>query len=115
MNPFAVSLLCLFGTAGGQLLFASSAKALRAAPPGIPWNAVWTLGGALATYGLTTVLWIWVLTRLELSRVYPIMALSFVLVPVASTLLYHTPLQPRVLFGAAIITVGIAVSVVGVR
>jgi len=110
-----VALLCLLGTTGGQLLFTSSAQALKTAPPGVPWNAIWTLGAALVLYGVTTLLWVWVLTKLDLARVYPLMAGSFVLVPISHAALQRTPLTWQTLCGAVIIGIGITVSVRGTR
>ena len=62
---------------------------------------------ALVLYAIGTVIWLFVLSRVDLVRAYPFAALSFVLVPMLS----HWILAER--FGTAYI-VGVAFLVVGV-
>jgi undecaprenyl phosphate-alpha-L-ara4N flippase subunit ArnE len=64
---------------------------------------------AFAIYGTATVLWVYVLRHLPLSQAYPFMALSFVLVPLASTLIFGEPLGLRYWIGAAMIVAGMVI------
>jgi drug/metabolite transporter (DMT)-like permease len=105
MTPYLAALICVLGTAGGQLLFKSSAQALGHV--GGQGRSALTLLAAFGLYGLTTLLWIWVLTKVELNRVYPLMALSFALVPAANLLIFKTPLGSTYLLGCGLVLIGV--------
>lgn len=98
--------------AGGQLLFKVAATGLRGvAGPKLllamaTSPALWV---ALAFYGGATVLWVWLLTRVPLSRAYPFSALGLVLVPLAANLLFGERLRPVFWLGAALIVAGILI------
>jgi multidrug transporter EmrE-like cation transporter len=64
----------------------------------------------LAAAVLAGVCWMLAITRLELGYAYPFMALSFVLVPVGSTLLFGEPLPKLQLLALALIIAGVALS-----
>ncbi len=64
---------------------------------------------ALALYAATTFVWVYVLRHLPLSQAYPFMALSFVLVPLASVLIFHEVLTLRYWIGTAMIIAGMIV------
>lgn len=110
MNPYLAAALCVLGTATGQLLFKAAAHLFSAASK-VTWQGAAVLVGALVLYAASTLLWIWVLTRVDLSRVYPLMALSFILVPVGNTLIYRTPLAPQAVAGALVVLAGTVISV----
>lgn len=64
---------------------------------------------AFAIYGSATLLWVHVLRHMPLSQAYPFMALSFVLVPIASLLFFGETLGPRYWLGAGLIVAGMLV------
>ncbi|WP_425080023.1 EamA family transporter [Ruegeria denitrificans] len=64
---------------------------------------------AFAIYGSATVLWVYVLRYLTLSQAYPFMALSFVLVPLASHVFFGETLGLRYWLGAALLISGMMV------
>jgi undecaprenyl phosphate-alpha-L-ara4N flippase subunit ArnE len=64
---------------------------------------------ALALYGVGTLIWIYVLRHLPLGQAYPFMALSFVLVPIASVLVFGESLGLRYWLGAGLIVAGMLV------
>lgn len=64
---------------------------------------------ALAIYGTATILWIYVLRHVPLSQAYPFMALSFVLVPLASWLFFGETLGLRYWIGAGLLLSGMAI------
>lgn len=64
----------------------------------------------LAAAFLAACTWMLAVNRLELSKAYPFVALGFVLVPIAASTFLGEALSVRVLAGAAIIVLGIAVS-----
>ncbi len=102
--------------AGGQLLFKRAAQAIAGVPvPGLPAalatdTAFWA---ALALYGGSTLLWVWILSRVPLSQAYPWAALGAVIVPLAATLLFGETVRPIFWFGAALIAAGIVLTQIG--
>jgi multidrug transporter EmrE-like cation transporter len=73
-----------------------------------PWVISALCGAALAA-----VAWIAALSQLELSRVYPFVSASFVLVLLLSALIFHESLTPLKLIGAALIVSGLIVGTQG--
>lgn len=108
---YFIALLCVVGLAAGQILFKLSATAWSKVDTLIDATALMYFFIALALYGLTTVGWVWVLQKAELGKIYPLMALAFVLVPIASHLLLGEKFQPQYMIGVALIIVGIVVTV----
>lgn len=107
-----IALLCVVGIAAGQVLFKFCARAYHAQGP---W-AVETLTlffAAIVLYGGTTLAWIWVLSRADLGRVYPLMALAFVLVPLAGFLMLNERYSLPYVLGLVLIVAGIALTAKG--
>jgi len=75
-----------------------------------PKTAV-TLFSAMALYAITSIAWVWVLQKVELGRVYPLMALAFVLVPLGSHFIFGERFQPQYFAGVALIMIGIVIAV----
>ena len=69
-------------------------------------------GGAIAItlYAISTVLWIWVLRYMDLSKAYPFFAISFVIVPLSGMVLYGDSLSMKNIFGLLFIVLGIILS-----
>lgn len=82
--------------AGGQAVGIVRAVALNPA----------VLGG-LGMYGLGTVLWLAVLTRVELSQAYPFVGLSFVLTALFGWLLFNDAMSAARIGGVALIVAGV--------
>lgn len=106
---FSLALTCVLAICAGQLLFKRVSNELASA-------GTWMNGSvlsygilALAIYAAATLLWIHVLRDLDLSRAYPIMALSFVVVPLASAWLYGDRLSGPYFVGVILICAGVAV------
>jgi drug/metabolite transporter (DMT)-like permease len=55
--------------------------------------------------------WIWVLQKADLGRIYPLMALAFVIVPIGSHLVFGERFPPQYFVGVALIMIGIVVTV----
>ena len=106
-----LALLCVLGISVGQVLFKSSAAAFSAA--GTIWvlKPMLVLGIALFLYSVTTVGWVFVLSKLSLAKAYPLMALAFVFVPILSYLIFHDTVSIRYAIGVVCIVVGVALSV----
>jgi drug/metabolite transporter (DMT)-like permease len=106
-----VALLCVVGLAIGQILFKVSATSLSVTGSFFALKTATTLIAAMALYGFTSIAWVWVLQKVELGRVYPLMALAFVLVPVGSHFIFGERFQPQYFVGVALIMIGIVVAV----
>lgn len=108
---YFIALICVIGIALGQILFKLSASALNQAGSYLDYKGLGILFAALALYGVTTLGWVWVLQKAELGRVYPLMALAFVIVPICSHFLFGEKFQPQYFWGIGLIVIGIIVAV----
>jgi multidrug transporter EmrE-like cation transporter len=93
----------------GQLLFKTSAA--KISPGGVPYGLLVdpVFYVALTLYGGTTVLWIWILTRMPLSVAYPWVAGTMIVVPILSNLVFGESLSARFWTGCALVVAGIVV------
>ncbi len=69
----------------------------------------WQFIAALCIYGAATVLWVWVLRFIPLNVAYPVYALAFIIVPVASYFLLTEPIGLKHLLGGLLIVAGVFV------
>lgn len=107
---YIVAFFCVVGLAIGQILFKVGAVALSKGGSLIQAQVTLAILGAVGLYGVTSLAWIWVLQRVELGRVYPLMALAFVLVPIGSHLVFGEKFSNQYFFAIALILVGIVVA-----
>jgi drug/metabolite transporter (DMT)-like permease len=94
-----------------QVLFKIAAPSFNDA--GLPWAdrfLTLALVGAVALYAAATLLWLVVLGRTRLSAVYPIMASSYILVPVLAWQLLSEPPSLRTGIGSIVIFAGICIA-----
>ena len=111
MNPYVMTLLCVLGISIGQILFKLSASALHKSGNLFDPRTLLILLAAFALYGITTLAWVWVLQKIELGKVYPFMALAFVLVPIGSYYFFGERFNTQYFIGVAMIMLGIVVAV----
>ena len=103
-----LTLLCVVAISCGQLLFKKTGIELQSGN----WMSVrvLTTGGlAFVIYALATLLWINLLRHAPLHKAYGFMALSFVLVPIASRFLFEESITRGHMVGTALIVVGVIV------
>lgn len=103
-------LASVVGISAGQLLLKLAALHMRApaAGAGLGWSLLnGYLVAGVATLGLATLLWVWVLRSVALSQAYPYMALCFVLVPLAGVVLLGEPVSWRQAAGTLLIVAGV--------
>jgi drug/metabolite transporter (DMT)-like permease len=105
-----VALLCVCGIATGQVLFKVGANALRENGGKLLSTGGAVVVAAIMLYGLMTLAWIWVLQRSELGKIYPLMALAFILVPVASHFLFGESFTWRYALGVVLLVTGIVLT-----
>ena len=106
-----VAVLCVVGLAVGQILFKISAMSLSQTGSFFAFKTAATLFSAMTLYAITSVAWVWVLQKVDLGRVYPLMALAFVLVPWGSHIFFGERFQPQYFVGVTLIVIGIVVAV----
>lgn len=118
MSPYRlalsdVALLVVYtaGMASGQILF--KAAALRYLPGGTAIERTLSLVsnayfiGAVALYVALTVLWVWLLTFIPLSRAYPFVALAFAMTPLLAGFVFAEPITARLLGGIILLLAGL--------
>ncbi|MBW0146834.1 EamA family transporter [Marinobacter arenosus] len=104
---YFVAVVCVVGIASGQLLFKASAMSFEVANNYFDKKGLLILALALFVYGFTTLAWVWVLQKLSLGKVYPFMALAFLIVPIASYFVFHERFTAQYYLGVVLIMVGI--------
>lgn len=107
---YLIALLCVLGLAAGQILFKLAATSWHQAGTFLAADVLFYFFIALALYGVTTIGWVWVLQKIDLGKIYPLMALAFVLVPMASHLLLGERFQAQYFLGVALIVMGIVIA-----
>lgn len=107
MSIHLTALLCVLGIAIGQILFKLGAMHWST-PTSLPEpKAMVYLILAFALYGITTIGWVLVLRKADLGRIYPIMALAFVIVPLASRVVFGETYPTTYIIGCTLIIIGI--------
>jgi drug/metabolite transporter (DMT)-like permease len=62
---------------------------------------------AVMLYGLSTLLWIWILSRVSLSKAYPWVAVTMTIVPLLSWLVFGERVQPMYWLGILLVILGV--------
>lgn len=114
MSVLNVTSLLLFATmlAGGQALFKTVGLVLRADGMAAALRTP-SLYGALVLYGGATVLWIWILSHMPLTRAYPWVSLGTVLVPLVGWYWFREPVGPVFWAGVMLIAIGLILTQLG--
>lgn len=100
-------ILSVVFNAAGQLLF----KQARLAQPQSDLIGLFSGGYiwlGLALYGLSSIAWLWVLSRAQLSFAYPVLALSFPIVVALSAVLFGESVGPIQWIGVLLIIAGVS-------
>ena len=97
----------------GQVLFKSASSQLDLAQPATFGSL--PLAAAMGVYGVATVAWLVVLSRVPLSFAFPFYGLAFLFVPALAALFLREPLRWPVLVGGVVILCGIAITSWGSR
>jgi drug/metabolite transporter (DMT)-like permease len=113
MTAYVIAFFCVVGLAIGQLLFKLSSTALYSTGTLLSQRSAIPLLAAMFIYGITSVAWVWVLQKVELGRVYPMMALAFVFVPIGSHFIFGERFHAQYFIGLVIIVLGIIITIRG--
>lgn len=108
-SQFLLCLSCVCAISVGQLLFKKAGMLLAVENNWFNTSVLLTVGLAAIVYGLATLLWIYLLKDIPLSKAYMVFTLSFVLVPIASVYLYGERLGMGYIAGTALILIGLLV------
>ena len=113
LRSMALWLALLAFDASAQLSFKMGAGALTDQPMGLGWFVLalttpWVLG-ALASYLGSFLTWLLILRQHDLSRAFPLSAVTYIVVLLASHLLLGEAVDLGRWAGAGIIMVGVAV------
>lgn len=106
---YFVALLCIFGLVAGQVLFKISANGIIQTGSYFSSKVLLALSCAIFLYSLSTIAWIWVLQKIELSKIYPLMSIAFILVPFASYFLLGEKFNNQYYLGTSLIIIGILI------
>ena len=116
MTPkyYALVLASVLIAACGQLLLRYGMTRIGVAHPNAHGGQLlvqaarspWVIGG-LAVFGISSLLWMITLTRVELSRAYPFTAIGFIAILAASSILLDEAVSPRLWIGALIVVGGL--------
>jgi drug/metabolite transporter (DMT)-like permease len=106
---FFLTIVCVLAICVGQILFKYVGVTFQNTRTLLDPKVIAMSALALTIYGAATVLWIYLLRFIPLSRAYPYMALSFVIVPVFSAVLFREPLSLAYFMGTALILSGLVV------
>ncbi|HUS95463.1 MAG TPA: transporter [Hyphomicrobiaceae bacterium] len=106
MQPIILSSVVISGMAAGQILFKSAAGSgslveILLSP--LFW-------GAAVLYGVVTIAWVLLLKEVDLTRAYPIMAATYVIVPIAAGFFFGEKFGPIYGLGVTFIVVGIVLT-----
>ena len=107
-------LVCVLSLGIGQLLFKLAAQDLTSSGAAFSLLSLATntwLLISLLVYGSATILWVWILRSVPLTVAYPFFALSFVIVPLLSSVFLGEHVDLNYWIGIGLIIFGIIVTV----
>jgi drug/metabolite transporter (DMT)-like permease len=107
---YGIALLCVIGLVIGQLLFKFGAVAWSVSGTLMNGKVMISILLAMLLYAATSMVWIWLLRKIELGRIYPLMALAFILVPLGSYVLFGERFNASYYFGIGMIVIGVALA-----
>ena len=107
ITVIALGIATVAGMATGQILFKLAAG--QGSLSGIVSSPV--LWAALVLYFFVALFWVLLLREVELSRAYPLIALTYVLVPIGSVLYLGEQLGPFYGWGVLLIVAGIVLTI----
>ena len=110
-SQLLLTLLCVSAICMGQILFKRAALEIEQLDNWLHLRVLFVMGIAFIVYGGATLMWIHLLRNIALTVAYPLMALSFVAVPILSWWFFNEQLKLTTIIGGIIIVVGVWVSV----
>ncbi len=116
MTPlnFLILVAYTLGLSIGQCMFKLAADQARNAVDQTFWPALMTSAYfyiSIVLYAALTLVWIWILSRVSLSRAYPFVALAFIFTPALSIILFQETISYWYVLGLALILTGLGLIV----
>ena len=105
------AIACVLASAVGQVLFKAGAISINEAGTFVAVRPLTLLALAFALYFLASIGWVLLLKRAALGQIYPVMALSFIIVPVASFFVFGEEFGRTYILGISLIAAGIILCV----
>ena len=106
-----LTLTCVSAICMVQILFKRAALEIEQLDSWFHLRVLLVMGIAFIVYGGATLMWIHLLRSVALTVAYPLMALSFVAVPILSWWFFDEQLKVTTILGGIIIVAGVWVSV----
>lgn len=113
---FIDTVYCIISAAGvtlGQVLIKRASVEWHVMGTLLHWRVVAWAVAAFALYGIASLLWMFILKRVPLSLAYPLLATTFVLVPIAGVLIFDERLKWTDWASFILIFAGIALGSLG--
>ncbi|MEM9722683.1 MAG: hypothetical protein AAGA10_25680 [Bacteroidota bacterium] len=117
MNPIFYAVVSILLVATSQFLFKQGVSELSDELQEVP--SIWqkaikamfkpTIFGGLALNGIAAFFWLLALSDLELSFIFPFLALNYILIPVGASILYKEELTSNRVIGIFVICAGVLV------
>lgn len=110
MKNYFIAIACVIGIATGQLLFKLGANSIKNNHDAPNFLTFLLLGSAMLLYAITSIAWVSLLRSVELGRIYPLMALAFILVPIGSHFFLGENFSQNYILGVALIVCGLIIT-----
>lgn len=116
MKILMLLMIVLAASVGQVFLKLAVAARPMASAAGEGWRAYLALATngylwiGVALYAFTSVAWLWALRNFPLSKAYPILALTFVAVPLLARLVFGERITPSDWLGMVLILAGVAIT-----
>lgn len=110
-RDLSLILFTVFSLAAGQICFKLAAPAFYEFSIRSLFSPIFIV--ALVIYAVATVLWVIVLSRVPLTVAYPLIALSYLIVPLLARAFLGESLSWQTFAGAFVIMIGIVLSISG--
>lgn len=110
MFVYVLAIISVIGVAFGQIIFKMSAISLNETGSIFTVKTLLLFSSAMGVYFISSLLWIWILRHTELGKIYPLMSLAFILVPVASYYMFDESFNVQYFLGTSIIVLGVVVT-----
>jgi undecaprenyl phosphate-alpha-L-ara4N flippase subunit ArnE len=109
LRDLSLILATVFSLAIGQICFKLAAPAFSNFSIKSLFEPIFIV--ALVVYAVATVLWVICLSRVPLTLAYPIVALSYIIVPLLAKVFLGESLSMHSFIGAAVIIAGVYISI----
>lgn len=109
LTTYLYAAFCVIAASVGQIMVKFLARALNASGSWLDATVIAWLGATGLLYGIGAFIWVAVLQKASLSEAYPMIALSFILVPLASVLVFRDTVSPAYWLGTLLIMGGITI------